>query len=241
VEKRFLATEVRAVLKGSKRTIAGYAARYGVLSGDLGGFRERIEPGAFKRVLATTPDVVCLFNHQDNCVLGRTTSGTLRLREDSNGLAFECDLPDTQAGRDTYASVQRGDLNGCSFAFMVDDQRMCSYHEEEIDEDEDEGDVRNKDGRSILRFRGAIKRKMRSLVRSIRDFASLIDVSVVTHPAYPQTSVDARNLLVGAEVRSKLESLKKRISVLEQITLSEPEQAEYDARERRRRLEMLDL
>jgi len=198
VEKRFLATEVRAMLKGSKRTIAGYAARYGVLSGDLGGFRERIEPGAFKRILATSPDVVCLFNHQDNCVLGRTTSGTLRLREDSNGLAFECDLPDTQAGRDTYASVQRGDLNGCSFAFMVNDQQMCSYREEEIDEDEDDESIRSK-----------VKRTLRAIVRTIRDFANLIDVSVVTHPAYPQTSVGARYLLVGAEVRSRVASMSK--------------------------------
>src|SRR5215472_5921150 len=129
VEKRFLATEVRAISKGNKRTIAGYAARYCVLSGDLGGFRERIASGAFKRILATNPDVVCLFNHSDSAVLGRTTAGTLRLSEDTRGLKFECDLPDTTFGRDTYESVKRGDLNGCSFAFMVDDSRMCEYKE----------------------------------------------------------------------------------------------------------------
>jgi len=110
MEKRFQVTEVRAVKNGDKRTITGYAARYNVLSCDLGGFRERIASGAFKRILATNPDVVCLFNHSDNAVLGRTTTGTLRLSEDSRGLKFECDLPDTTAGRDTYESVQRGDL-----------------------------------------------------------------------------------------------------------------------------------
>ena len=58
MEKRFQLTEVRSVKNGDKRTITGYAARYNVLSGDLGGFRERIASGAFKRILATKPDVV---------------------------------------------------------------------------------------------------------------------------------------------------------------------------------------
>jgi phage head maturation protease len=48
MEKRFQVTEVRAVRNGDKRTITGYAARYKVLSGDLGGFRERIASGAFQ-------------------------------------------------------------------------------------------------------------------------------------------------------------------------------------------------
>jgi uncharacterized protein len=118
--KRILGThELRASKSGDKMTVSGYAATYGTLSKDLGGFRERIAPGAFKRILATNPDVVMLFNHDVNSVLGRTTAGTLRLREDSRGLAFECDLPGTVAGRDVWESVQRGDLNGCSFALKI--------------------------------------------------------------------------------------------------------------------------
>jgi HK97 family phage prohead protease len=223
MEKRFQVTEVRAVRNGAKRTITGYAARYNLLSGDLGGFRERIASGAFKRILATNPDVVCLFNHSDSAVLGRTTSGTLRLSEDTRGLKFECDLPDTTFGRDTYESVQRGDLNGCSFAFMVDDSRMCEYKEEEIG-DEENG------------IRGMVKRVARTIIRTIRDFANLIDVSVVTHPAYPQTSVDARHLLVGAEVRSRVvEEMRQRMnepSFEERMELHQM---------RKRRLAILDL
>ena len=94
-------------------------------------------------------------------------------------------------------SVQRGDLNGCSFAFMVDDARMCEYKEEEIDDEEDG-------------MRGMVKRAARAIIRTIRDFANLIDVSVVTHPAYPQTSVDARNF-VGAEVRSRVASVQETV------------------------------
>jgi uncharacterized protein len=205
MEKRFLATEVRAKKNGDKRTITGYAARYNVLSSDLGGFRERIASGAFTRILATNPDVVCLFNHSDNAILGRTTAGTLRLSEDSRGLTFECDLPNTQVGLDTYESVQRGDLSGCSFAFIVDDNRMCEYKEEEIDEEDADG------------IRGKFKRAIKAVIRTIKDFASLIDVSVVTHPAYPQTSVDARHLMVGAEVRSRVAAMKKPFMTVEQM------------------------
>jgi hypothetical protein len=195
MEKRYQATEVRATrAPGGKMRIGGYAARYGVLSGDLGGFRERIAPGAFKRILGTDPDTVCLFNHNNDAVLGRTSAGTLRLSEDSHGLKFECDLPDTTAGRDTYESVQRGDLAGCSFAFQLGD-RMDHFDEEEFEEDE-EG------------IRGKVKRMVKRIVRTIRDFASLIDVSVVTHPAYPKTFVDARDQLVAAEVRSRVENFK---------------------------------
>jgi HK97 family phage prohead protease len=231
METRFLATHVRAAIKGGKRTIAGYAARYNTLSGPIPSgkystFRERIERGAFKRILSTNPDVVCLFNHRDDAVLGRTTAGTLQLREDENGLSFTCDLPDTQAGRDTYESVQRGDLNGCSFAFSVDEQRMCSYKEEEI-EDEEEEDLR-----------GKVTRKAKQIVRSIRDFASLIDVSVVTHPAYPATSVAARS---AAERVQSLLDLRERITSLELPQAELNADAVADVRLRRKRLGLLDL
>ena len=236
MEKRFLATEVRTKKDGDKRTITGYAARYNVLSCDLGGFRERIASGAFKRILSVNPDVVCLFNHSDSAVLGRTTAGTLRLSEDSRGLKFECDLPNTQIGRDTYESVQRGDLSGCSFAFMVDDNRMCEYKEEEIDEEDKDG------------IRGKFKRAMKAVIRTIKDFASLIDVSVVTRPAYPQTSVDARHLLVGAEVRSRVAAIKKPFITVDQMRqrmngLSFEERIEQAAHQslRNRRLSILGL
>ena len=65
--------------------IVGYAARYNRLSLDLGGFREEILPGAFDKILnrqRAKADVVALFNHDSNMVLGRTASGTLELSSD---------------------------------------------------------------------------------------------------------------------------------------------------------------
>ena len=69
---------------------------------------------------------------------------------------MKCDLPGTTFGHDTYESVQRGDLNGYSFAFVVDDSRMCEYKEEDIG-DEENG------------IRGMVKRGFRTVVRTIKD------------------------------------------------------------------------
>jgi len=105
-------TEVRT----AGRRIEGYAATFGT-EADLGGFREQIAPGAFRAALAG--DVLAMLDHDPGKVLGRTRSGTLRLHEDSKGLAFSLDLPDTQAGRDVLALAERNDLGGMSFGFMV--------------------------------------------------------------------------------------------------------------------------
>jgi HK97 family phage prohead protease len=110
--------ELRAPKRGSKSpgTLVGYAARFDSLSEDLGGFVETIAPGAFSRALKGS-DVRALRNHQPDTLLGRTSTGTLVLEEDSQGLRMEIELPDTSAGRDTKELIQRGDLSGASFSF----------------------------------------------------------------------------------------------------------------------------
>lgn len=102
------------------RTLHGYASVYGVESDDLGGFRERIAPGAFGSVLDA--DVRCLLNHDPSQVLGRTRSGTLRLRDEERGLKFECELPASPLGDNVREAVKRGDLDGASFRFVVGDE-----------------------------------------------------------------------------------------------------------------------
>jgi HK97 family phage prohead protease len=145
------------------RTLTGYAALYGSETRIAGMFREVIEPGAFRSALARQDDVRALFNHDANHVLGRTKSGTLRLEEDARGLRYTVTLPDTQAGRDLWTSVQRGDVSQSSFAFSVDK------------DDWPKGDTR--DGMPL---------------RLIQD-VHLFDVSAVTYPAYDETSVSARS------------------------------------------------
>ncbi len=112
--------ELRAAKDGSNSpgTVVGYAAVYNSASQDLGGFRETIAPGAFKRCLSD--DVRCLWNHRDEAILGRSSAGTLRLEEDGIGLRYECDLPDTSVGRDVAEGLRRGDITGSSFQFTID-------------------------------------------------------------------------------------------------------------------------
>lgn len=98
--------------------ITGYAAVFNKDSDDLGGFIERIKPGAFKKALPAS-DTRALFNHDTNYPLGRVSAGTLRLKEDKDGLFMEIDPPDTQYARDLMVSIERGDVREQSFGFTV--------------------------------------------------------------------------------------------------------------------------
>jgi hypothetical protein len=120
-ERRIVVGELRAEggANGAPTKIVGYAARFNSLSGDLGGFQERIAPGAFAKTVVDG-DVRALWNHDANIVLGRNKSGTLRMIEDDMGLHYECDAPDTQLVRDMVMSpIARGDVNQCSFGFRT--------------------------------------------------------------------------------------------------------------------------
>lgn len=110
--------EFRAGDSGKK--VGGYAAVFNS-EVDIGGwFREVISPGAFKD--AIKGDVRALIDHNSGRVIGRSTAGTLRLAEDKTGLAVEIDLPDTTDGRDIATLIERGDISGMSFGFIVTKQ-----------------------------------------------------------------------------------------------------------------------
>lgn len=119
-EVRTICTELRAMPQDGKPSkICGHAAMFNSLSQDLGGFVERIAPGAFAKSILTS-DVRALWNHDANIVLGRNKAGTLTLTEDSRGLYFEVDAPDTQLVRDmVIGPITRGDVSQCSFGFYT--------------------------------------------------------------------------------------------------------------------------
>ena len=112
--------EIRAngTLSATGKTLSGYAAVFNS-EAVLGDFSEVIRQGAFAKSLATGSNVRALYHHQGDALLGTTRGGTLQLREDAKGLAFELALPDTTHGKDLAILVARGDVQGCSFGFRV--------------------------------------------------------------------------------------------------------------------------
>ena len=160
-----LNVEERADGMGPK--ITGYAAVFGKWSEDLGGFKERIQAGAFRKAISKS-DVRGLFNHDSNFVLGRQSNGTLTIKEDKNGLWMEIDPPDTQIIRDlVLAPIKRGDITQQSFGFIVKEDKWDNLHGEKKDQ---------------------------PATRTIVEVDELFDVSPVTFPAYPDTSVALRSM-----------------------------------------------
>jgi len=125
-ERRFVVDcELRAVGDAGKppNRIEGYAARFNSPTELWKGYYEQIAPGAFSRAIGEgedkAQDIRATFNHDPNIVLGRTTAGTLKLRETKQGLRMIAWPPDTQWGRDLLTSIGRGDVTQQSFTFIA--------------------------------------------------------------------------------------------------------------------------
>ena len=155
---------------GGGSTLIGHAAIFNSPTTVWGMFREQIAPRAFRKSIKEN-DVRALFNHDVNVVLGRNKAGTLRLSEDAAGLAYEIDLPDTQAARDLWTSIDRGDITQSSFAFET-----------------------------IKELREAADPDSTELPLVTIKEARLYDVSPVTMPAYEDTDVSARVFMRCADL-----------------------------------------
>jgi len=119
-ERAYVKSEEMRVSETDEGSILeGYAAVFNSYSQDLGGFREKINPGAFAKTLNDGADVRALFNHDSNLILGRTKSKTLELSEDDKGLYYRVKLPDTSYARDLVVSLKRKDITQNSFGFRV--------------------------------------------------------------------------------------------------------------------------
>lgn len=157
-------SELRTNAEG--RTIVGYAAKFERWSEPImGWFKEQIARDAFSECDVT--DVIMCFNHNIDSILARTTSGTLTLSTDEEGLRFEFEAPATTMGNDMLELVRRGDISKCSFKFTVEeDEWRYADKENKLEYDE----------------------------RTIRKIGKLYDVSLVVYPAYSDTEAGVRHL-----------------------------------------------
>lgn len=99
--------------------IAGYFAVFDEVYEIYDGYAERIDPHAFDKSI--NGDIRALTDHNTAKVLGRTTAGTLSLKVDERGLYGVISVnPNDREAMDLYARVKRGDVNQCSFGFVID-------------------------------------------------------------------------------------------------------------------------
>lgn len=133
-------------------------------------------------------DVFALFNHDPNQVLARNKV-SLNLSVDDTGLRYTFSAPNTTLGNDLLELVRTGVISKSSFAFRVKEQRW--EHPED---------------------------KTKSSVRTITKVARLYDVSPVTYPAYPDSSVGTRAFkkeLDKDEVNYFDKIMERKLSILQ--------------------------
>lgn len=159
--------------------LEGYFAVYGDIYKVWEGATESIAPGAFDESISG--DVRALYNHDDNLILGRTSAGTLELKDDSHGLwgRIKINRNDTDA-MNAYERIKRGDVTGCSFGFNIES--------EETDYRED----------------GTVH-------WTITKVNPLYEISPCVFPAYEATNVSARGAELDAMKKRKLELRKEEI------------------------------
>ena len=143
-------------------------------------------------------DVIMQYDHQGR-VFARVRNNTLTVTPDDKGLFISADLSGTDIGRGLYQEIAGGYTDRMSFGFTVDED------EQVIREDSTTGKTH--------------------VLRTIRKVGKLYDVSAVSLPANPGTSISARFLdgaieearaerLKAQELREKREQIMKRAEAL---------------------------
>lgn len=159
--------------------LEGYFAVYGDIYNVWEGATESIAPGAFSESISG--DVRALYNHNDSLILGRTSAGTLELKDDSHGLwgRIKINRNDSDA-MNAYERIKRGDVTGCSFGFNIESEET-EYRE---------------DG---------------TVHWTITKVNPLYEVSPCVFPAYGATNVSARGAELDEMKKRKLELRKQEI------------------------------
>lgn len=210
--------EVRQTDDGDEEfVLTGHAAVFNSRSKPLGPpghrFVEQIEPGAFSAALENS-DIRALFNHDPSELLARESAGTLDVDEDNEGLRYEARLGDDSRSEFVKSKVERGEVTGNSFSFVVSEEN------ESWNNDPEDSDLP---------------------VRTIHEFDRVDDLGPVSYPAYPEAQIADRAEKRAAELNDDsdedamntnfAESLRGVIDLKADADLpqpSDPRQAERD-------------
>ena len=175
---------VREAGEGEKsRTVEGYAMLFGVRSVNLTPWSstrevyEIMEPGCLTTDLLNRSDVVLTAFHNNQMILGRWRQGkgTLSLEIDQRGLKIRCTLAETATADELLSAIERGDISGMSFAFTADEED-------------------NENGVSYERTAEQTADGKEVWLRHVKKVTGFYDVTIAGHPAYEQTTIEAREV-----------------------------------------------
>ena len=205
--------------QAESRRVEGKPIIFGVRSVNLTPWSESrevyevLEPGCISQDLISRSVIILNINHSNMVtdVLGRCNNGkgTLELGLRDNFVEAACDLPKTNTANDTLELIKRGDITGMSFAFSddyMDSENGVSY----------ERTSEIHDGKEVW-------------LRHVKRITGLYDVSIVTHPAYDQTSVGTREQ--GDAIDKAIEEQLKRETANEQHEETDLEREERELEE----------
>lgn len=118
---RMIPSEFKTREDGDNKIIEGYFAVFNS-NYEIGpGMSESVAPGAFDNTLSD--DIRALVNHDTTLVLGRTKAHTLELQQDGHGLFGRINInSNDRDALNLYERVRRGDVDGCSFGFDINDE-----------------------------------------------------------------------------------------------------------------------
>ncbi len=175
--------QVREAAEGEapSRTITGYAVLFGVPSAPLwqdedSEAREVIAAGAITKELLDGCDIKMTMYHNRQCLLARSNKGvgTLSYEVDDKGVKFTFDAPNTQHGDEALELIRRGDISGCSFMFTT------RYYDD-----------------ACVSRTATVVNGVTMITYTVKAVTGIYDFTITDNPAYPDTSVEAREFVNG--------------------------------------------
>lgn len=165
--------------------VRGYASTfnepYELGSGDGYTVREQVDPHAFDD--CDMSDVIMQYDHQGR-VFARTSNKTLDLEVDDTGLLMDrAYLGGTDIGRQLYQEIKGGYTTKMSFGFRVQEDKR------EVTENAETGEV--------------------DVLRTITKVSKLYDVSAVSLPRNPGTSIESARALCDGLIAEAREEIRK--------------------------------